>query len=75
MINPATEEACAVISVGTAADVDKAVKAARRAFKTFSPYSCPASSDAMAAAVGSSAQISAALGHRTAPENGAAVRT
>ena len=36
VINPATEEACAVISVGTAADVDKAVKAARRAFKTFS---------------------------------------
>ena len=36
VINPATEEACAVISVGTKADVDKAVAAARRAFKTFS---------------------------------------
>ena len=36
VINPATEEPCCVISVGTAADVDKAVKAARRAFKTYS---------------------------------------
>ncbi len=36
VINPATEEPCAVISVGTQADVDKAVAAARRAFKTWS---------------------------------------
>ncbi|MFM5886049.1 MAG: aldehyde dehydrogenase family protein [Novosphingobium sp.] len=36
VINPATEEACAVISVGTKADVDKAVAAARRAFKSYS---------------------------------------
>ncbi len=36
VINPATEEACAVITVGTQADVDKAVAAARRAFKTWS---------------------------------------
>ncbi|MBK6802419.1 aldehyde dehydrogenase family protein [Novosphingobium sp.] len=36
VINPATEEPCAVISVGTKADVDKAVAAARRAFKTWS---------------------------------------
>ena len=36
VINPATEEACAVISVGTAADIDKAVVAARRAFKSYS---------------------------------------
>lgn len=32
VIDPATEEACAVISLGSAADVDKAVAAARRAF-------------------------------------------
>ncbi|WP_374530298.1 aldehyde dehydrogenase family protein, partial [Novosphingobium sp.] len=36
VINPATEEPCAVISVGTKADVDKAVAAAKRAFKTWS---------------------------------------
>ena len=33
--NPATEDTVAVISLGTAADVDKAVAAARRAFETF----------------------------------------
>lgn len=36
VINPATEEACAAITLGTQADVDKAVAAARRAFKTYS---------------------------------------
>src|SRR5689334_21437426 len=36
VINPATEEAYTKISVGTKADVDKAVAAAKRAFKTFS---------------------------------------
>jgi aldehyde dehydrogenase (NAD+) len=36
VVNPATEEAIATISLGTAADVDKAVTAARRAFETFS---------------------------------------
>jgi aldehyde dehydrogenase (NAD+) len=34
--NPATEEVCGRISLGSAADVDKAVKAARRAFATWS---------------------------------------
>ncbi|MBX7539684.1 aldehyde dehydrogenase family protein [Qipengyuania sphaerica] len=37
--NPATEETIGHISFGTAADVDKAVKAARRAFETFSQTS------------------------------------
>ena len=32
VIDPATEEACAIISLGAKADVDKAVAAARRAF-------------------------------------------
>jgi len=36
VINPATEEAFARISAGSAADVDKAVAAARAAFPTFS---------------------------------------
>ena len=36
VINPATEEACTVITLGTKADVDAAVVAARRAFETFS---------------------------------------
>jgi aldehyde dehydrogenase (NAD+) len=36
VIDPATEEAYSQISLGTKADVDKAVKAARTAFETFS---------------------------------------
>ena len=36
VINPATEAACTEITLGTSADVDKAVKAARRAFDSFS---------------------------------------
>ena len=36
MINPATEAQIATISLGSAADVDKAVAAAKRAFDTFS---------------------------------------
>jgi hypothetical protein len=39
VINPATETVCGHISLGSAADVDRAVKAAREAFKTFSPAS------------------------------------
>ncbi|PVB59941.1 aldehyde dehydrogenase family protein [Labrenzia sp. 011] len=35
VINPATEQAVAVISLGTAADVDRAVAAARSAFETW----------------------------------------
>ncbi|MBN7798140.1 aldehyde dehydrogenase family protein [Parahaliea mediterranea] len=35
VINPATEETCAVISIGSEADVDKAVAAARRAFESY----------------------------------------
>lgn len=36
VINPATEEAVGQISLGSAADVDKAVKAARKAFNAYS---------------------------------------
>ncbi|MES1198922.1 MAG: aldehyde dehydrogenase family protein, partial [Pseudomonadota bacterium] len=36
VINPATEEPCGRISLGSAADVDKAVAAARRAFESYS---------------------------------------
>ncbi len=36
VINPATEGVAGKISLGTAADVDAAVKAARKAFETFS---------------------------------------
>ncbi|HEV2364078.1 MAG TPA: aldehyde dehydrogenase family protein [Caulobacteraceae bacterium] len=39
VINPATEEVAGKISAGSAADVDKAVKAARKAFETFSKTS------------------------------------
>ncbi|RZA21664.1 MAG: aldehyde dehydrogenase family protein, partial [Proteobacteria bacterium] len=36
VINPATEEPVSEVVMGTAADVDKAVKVAREAFKSFS---------------------------------------
>src|SRR5258708_32411206 len=36
VINPATEEVAGVISLGNAADVDRAVAAAKRAFATYS---------------------------------------
>ncbi|MGN6269035.1 MAG: aldehyde dehydrogenase family protein [Sphingomonas sp.] len=36
VINPATEAPCTEITLGSEADVDKAVKAARRAFESFS---------------------------------------
>ncbi len=36
VINPANEEPCGRISLGSAADVDKAVKAARKAFESWS---------------------------------------
>lgn len=39
VINPATEEPIAKISMGSAKDVDRAVKAARKAFKSFSQTS------------------------------------
>ncbi len=39
VVNPATEEACAQLSLGTSTDVDTAVSAARRAFATYSQTS------------------------------------
>ena len=39
VINPATEDVCGKIALGNAADVDKAVKAAKKAFKTWSQTS------------------------------------
>jgi aldehyde dehydrogenase (NAD+) len=39
IINPATEEPIATISLGSAADVDKAVAAATRAFESYSQTS------------------------------------
>ena len=39
LINPATEQACASIAMGSAADVDKAVAAATVAFETYSQTS------------------------------------
>jgi aldehyde dehydrogenase (NAD+) len=39
VINPATEAVCGHISAGSAADVDKAVAAAKKAFETFSQTS------------------------------------
>ncbi|MES2342937.1 MAG: aldehyde dehydrogenase family protein, partial [Pseudomonadota bacterium] len=39
VINPATEEVCGKIALGSAADVDKAVMAARKAFPAWSQTS------------------------------------
>ena len=39
VINPATEQVCGKIALGTAADVDKAVKAAKKAFPAWSQTS------------------------------------
>jgi aldehyde dehydrogenase (NAD+) len=39
VVNPATEQVCGKIALGSAADVDKAVKAARKAFATWSQTS------------------------------------
>jgi hypothetical protein len=39
VVNPATEEPVATISLGSAADVDKAVAAAKKAFPSFSETS------------------------------------
>ncbi|MGK9286589.1 aldehyde dehydrogenase family protein [Sinorhizobium meliloti] len=39
LIDPATEKVYATVAMGTAEDIDKAVKAARRAFSTFSKSS------------------------------------
>jgi aldehyde dehydrogenase (NAD+) len=39
VINPATEQVCGKIALGSAADVDRAVKAARQAFATWSQTS------------------------------------
>ncbi len=39
VIDPATEEPCATITLGNAEDVDRAVAAARRAFESFSQTS------------------------------------
>ena len=39
VVDPATEEAAAVMSAGTAADMDRAVKAARKAFASWSATS------------------------------------
>ena len=36
VVNPATEEVCGHVSLGSAADVDRAVRSARAAFETYS---------------------------------------
>ena len=46
VINPATEEPAGVISMGSAADVERAVSAARQAFASYS-QSCPESRSAL----------------------------
>ena len=51
VINPATEQVCARISIGSAADVDVAAKAARKAFETYSRSSRQQRIDVLAALI------------------------
>jgi aldehyde dehydrogenase (NAD+) len=51
VINPATEQVCATISIGSAADVDKAAAAARAAFASFGRTSREERIEIMAALV------------------------
>jgi aldehyde dehydrogenase (NAD+) len=51
VINPATEQVCATISIGSAADVDKAAKAARAAFESYGRSSRAERIDLLAAVI------------------------
>lgn len=51
VINPATEQVCARISIGSAADVDVAAKAARKAFESFGRSSRQERIDVLAAII------------------------
>src|SRR6202012_3977508 len=86
VINPATEEQIATISLGSAADVDKAVPAAKRAFDSFSETTVEqrrellqrivsvykAKSQEMALAI--SSEMGAPLAPREAPPGGRPTR-
>jgi len=71
VVNPATEEVSGTISLGTAADVDKAVAAARRAFATFGETSARERLDLLEAILAEYLKREAELGEAVSEEMGA----
>ena len=66
VVNPATEDVSGTISLGSAADVDKAVAAARRAFATFSETSARERLDLLEAILAEYQQRETELGEAVA---------
>ncbi|MPS67782.1 MAG: aldehyde dehydrogenase family protein [Novosphingobium sp.] len=71
VVNPATEEVSGTISLGTAADVDKAVAAARLAFVTFGETSAKERLDLLEAILAEYLKREAELGEAVSEEMGA----
>nr|WP_086492966.1 aldehyde dehydrogenase family protein [Novosphingobium panipatense] len=71
VVNPATEEVSGTISLGTAADVDKAVAAARRAFATFGETSAKERLDLLEAILAEYLKRETELGEAVSEEMGA----
>lgn len=71
VVNPATEEVSGTISLGTAADVDKAVAAARRAFATFGETSARERLDLLEAVLAEYLKRETELGEAVSEEMGA----
>lgn len=71
VVNPATEEVSGTISLGSAADVDKAVAAARRAFATFGETSAKERLDLLEAILAEYLKRETELGEAVSEEMGA----
>lgn len=71
VVNPATEEVSGTISLGTAADVDKAVAAARRAFATFGETSAKERLDLLETILAEYLKRETELGEAVSEEMGA----
>ncbi|MBO9724362.1 MAG: aldehyde dehydrogenase family protein [Novosphingobium sp.] len=71
VVNPATEEVSGTISLGTVADVDKAVAAARRAFATFGETSAKERLDLLEAILAEYQKRETELGEAVSEEMGA----
>lgn len=71
VVNPATEDVSGTISLGTAADIDKAVAAARRAFATFSETSARERLDLLEAILAEYQKRETELGEAVSEEMGA----
>ncbi|MFK4874978.1 aldehyde dehydrogenase family protein [Novosphingobium sp. ZW T3_23] len=71
VVNPATEEVSGTISLGSAADVDKAVASARRAFATFGETSAKERLDLLEAILAEYLKRETELGEAVSEEMGA----